>query len=222
MISQQDYREDLGSCAEMRGGPGILILTGDGHVQYMNRRSWDLIRIINRSSSSVTRGLLPLEITDICRCILTQTDLKRSTPLPVSRLGSIRHLKPVDCLSLDRLEQSVADKSEIRQLVGGSDYPVLLRGLKLPGQDESESTHILIIMETAARREPAIHLAKERFQLTEREHSVVQGLAKGWTNKEIGAELRITEPTVKVHIRNIMDKTKCSTRTGIVALLLHA
>lgn len=222
MISQQDYREDLGSCAEMRGGPGILILTADGHVQYMNHRSWDLIRIINRSSSPVTRGLLPVEITDICRHVLAQTDLKRRIPPSVSRLATIRHLKPVDCLSFDRLEQSAEDKSEIRQLIGGSHYPVLLRGLKLPGQDKSDSPRILIIMETAARRETPIHLAKERFQLTEREHSVVQGLAKGWTNKEIGAELRITEPTVKVHIRNIMDKTKCSTRTGIVALLLHA
>jgi len=59
-------------------------------------------------------------------------------------------------------------------------------------------------------------------QLTDREHDVVECLAKGWTNKEIAAELGITEPTIKAHIRNIMNKTKCSTRTGIVAQVLHA
>jgi DNA-binding NarL/FixJ family response regulator len=50
---------------------------------------------------------------------------------------------------------------------------------------------------------------------------VVQNLAKGWTNKEIAMELGISEPTVKAHIKNIMDKTKCTTRTAIVAQVLH-
>jgi DNA-binding NarL/FixJ family response regulator len=76
-------------------------------------------------------------------------------------------------------------------------------------------------METVIRRETATLHAKERFQLTDREHDVVECLAKGWTNKEIAAELGITEPTIKAHIRNIMNKTKCSTRTGIVAQVLH-
>ena len=54
----------------------------------------------------------------------------------------------------------------------------------------------------------------ERFQLTGREQTVIECLAKGWTNKEIAAALRLALPTVKEHIRHIMDKTKTNTRTG--------
>jgi len=61
---------------------------------------------------------------------------------------------------------------------------------------------------------------KERFGFTDREEMVVQNLAKGWTNKEIASELNIAEQTVKVYIKQIMDKTRCTTRTGIVAQVL--
>jgi DNA-binding NarL/FixJ family response regulator len=80
----------------------------------------------------------------------------------------------------------------------------------------------LIIIEAVGRRETLALQAKERFQLTEREQTVVENLAKGWTNKEIATELGITEPTVKAHIKHIMEKTKCTTRTGIVAELFQA
>jgi DNA-binding CsgD family transcriptional regulator len=39
------------------------------------------------------------------------------------------------------------------------------------------------------------------------------------TNKEIGNALGITEPTVKAHIKHIMEKMKCTTRTAIVSRL---
>jgi DNA-binding NarL/FixJ family response regulator len=45
---------------------------------------------------------------------------------------------------------------------------------------------------------------------------VVQHLLKGWTNKEIANEMRVSEQTVKEHIKHIMKKTTTMTRTGIV------
>ena len=63
--------------------------------------------------------------------------------------------------------------------------------------------------------------ARERFQLTEREQAVVEHLTKGWTNKEIAAALRITEQTVKEHIKHIMEKTGSTTRTAILMKILH-
>ena len=195
MVRQQEYSAELTSLADLRGGPGVMILTTDGQLQYINRRSWDLIRLINESTSIyASNGLLPTEVTEIC--------------------GQIHHLR--------RAESNIKDweQIEVRRMAGGPEQPVLLRGFGLPGQD-GEYARVLIMMETVARRETSTHHAKERFQLTEREHSVVERLAKGWTNKEIAAELNITEPTVKAHIRHIMDKTKCTTRTGIVAQVLH-
>jgi DNA-binding NarL/FixJ family response regulator len=47
---------------------------------------------------------------------------------------------------------------------------------------------------------------RERFHLTKREQEVSEHLAKGLTNKEIASSLGITEPIVKAHIRNIIEK----------------
>ena len=71
MVLQEEYSVKLTDLADRRGGPGILILTTNGHVQYMNRRSWELIRLINESSSPHTsHGLLPDAVTDMCHHIV--------------------------------------------------------------------------------------------------------------------------------------------------------
>ena len=64
--------------------------------------------------------------------------------------------------------------------------------------------------------------AKEKFQLTNREQSVIEHLAKGWTNKEIANALSITEQTVKEHINHIMRKTNSTTRTGILVHIFNS
>jgi DNA-binding NarL/FixJ family response regulator len=49
--------------------------------------------------------------------------------------------------------------------------------------------------------------------LSERELAVLQGLARGAANKEIAAELRIAEGTVKNHVTSILDKLDAADRT---------
>lgn len=49
--------------------------------------------------------------------------------------------------------------------------------------------------------------------LTSRENEVLKLLAKGMSNKEIGAVLTITEKTVKVHVSNILNKLDVADRT---------
>jgi len=49
--------------------------------------------------------------------------------------------------------------------------------------------------------------------LSEREVAVLQRLARGAANKEIAAELRIAEGTVKNHVTSILDKLDVSDRT---------
>ena len=78
-------------------------------------------------------------------------------------------------------------------------------------------------MEELARRQQLnTDQAKEKFQLTNREQSVVEHLAKGWTNKEIANTLQITEQTVKEHIKHIMRKTNSTTRTGILVQIFNS
>jgi DNA-binding CsgD family transcriptional regulator len=161
----------------------------------MNRRGWELIRHINDAQTVAETvkagGLLPAAVTDICTEIHT---------LLKAQLGS-----------------KDWEQLEVRRLVGDPKRPILLRGFGLPGPD----SRVLIVMEAMGRRERVAQQIQERFQLTNREQSVVQNLAKGFTNKEIASALGITEPTVKAHIKHIMEKTKCSTRTAIVAQVLH-
>jgi DNA-binding CsgD family transcriptional regulator len=195
MKSTSEFSHDFNGIADLRGGPGLLILSTDNRLLHMNRRGWELIRQIS-DSQTVTEtvkagGMLPTAVTEICGEI--QTLLK-------AQLGS-----------------KDWEQLEVRRLVGDPARPILLRGFGLPGSD----SRVLIVMEVMGRRERVAQQIQERFQLTNREQTVVQNLAKGWTNKEIASALGITEPTVKAHIKHIMEKTKCTTRTAIVAQVLH-
>jgi DNA-binding NarL/FixJ family response regulator len=63
------------------------------------------------------------------------------------------------------------------------------------------------------------HLSSER--LTQRELEVLQQIARGLRNKEIGAELGIAEDTVKMHVKSILMKLGVNDRTEAVTLALR-
>jgi len=54
--------------------------------------------------------------------------------------------------------------------------------------------------------------------LSKREQAVLPLVAQGFTNREIAATLYISEHTVKVHLRNIMEKLHAHTRQQAVVL----
>jgi DNA-binding CsgD family transcriptional regulator len=193
-----DKTHNVKEIADLRGGPGILILSTDARLLHMNRRGWELVRQVNDVQYALKAGggLLPVQVIEIC--------------------SEVHKLLRAPSGSKDW------EQLEVRRLAGGPKAPVLLRGFGLPGHRGTRHARVMILMESVGRQERAAQLAQERFRFTEREKSVVQNLAKGWTNKEIAVDLGISEPTVKVHIKNIMDKTKCTTRTAIVAQVLHS
>jgi DNA-binding NarL/FixJ family response regulator len=65
----------------------------------------------------------------------------------------------------------------------------------------------------------AEHLSDE--PLTPREIDVLQRLAGGNRNRDIGAQLFISEETVKVHVKHIMDKLGASDRTQAIAIAVR-
>jgi DNA-binding NarL/FixJ family response regulator len=58
-------------------------------------------------------------------------------------------------------------------------------------------------------------------QLSDRELEVLRCMARGLANKEIAAELSISETTVKTHVTNIFQKLGATDRTQAVTLALQ-
>lgn len=59
---------------------------------------------------------------------------------------------------------------------------------------------------------------RESLGLTAREDEVLKLLTRGYTNREIAAELSISAKTASVHVTNILRKLGASRRTEAAAL----
>jgi DNA-binding CsgD family transcriptional regulator len=55
-------------------------------------------------------------------------------------------------------------------------------------------------------------------ELSERERQVLQYMASGRSNKEIGQVLYISENTVKAHVKSILTKLDAMGRTEAIAI----
>ena len=71
--------------------------------------------------------------------------------------------------------------------------------------------------------EIAVHLAEHVSdeQLTRRELDVLQQIAEGNRNSDIAAKLFVAEGTVKVHVKNIMQKLGATDRTHAVTIAVR-
>jgi len=71
--------------------------------------------------------------------------------------------------------------------------------------------------------EVAQRMTERMFQaaLTNREIEVLQVVARGMRNKEIAAELKISEETVQGHVKNILAKLSVHDRTEAVAVAIR-
>jgi two-component system, NarL family, response regulator len=58
-------------------------------------------------------------------------------------------------------------------------------------------------------------------ELSRREKEVLQCVAAGKSNKEIGAQLFIAEGTAKTHVKNLLEKLGVASRTAAVGEALH-
>ncbi len=67
---------------------------------------------------------------------------------------------------------------------------------------------------TSSKEQPAIQFSK-------REKQVLELLAEGKTNRDIGTKLFISESTVKFHVHAILSKLDASNRTEAVSIAVH-
>ncbi|TLY18431.1 MAG: response regulator transcription factor [Nitrospirae bacterium] len=194
--------DQVDTIADQRTGPGIVVLSSTMQLLHMNRQAADLSMQINKAENGkeykkIAHGVLPAALTELCAEILKVLQV--------------------------RTEAKDWEQFEVKRLAGNPARPILLRGFGLPERGGIQQSRIVITMEEVGRRQQTgTEQAKERFQLTDREQAVIEHLAKGWTNKEIANALGITEQTVKEHIKHIMQKTKSTTRTGILAQVFRS
>ncbi|MFO0773239.1 MAG: LuxR C-terminal-related transcriptional regulator [Nitrospiraceae bacterium] len=193
----------MDSITEQRAGPGIVVLSSSLQLLHMNRQASELCKKINHAehaqveSPKQAHGVLPTAVTELSSEIIKALTV--------------------------RTEAKDWEQFEVKRLAGSQEQPILLRGFGLPDRNGLNNARLVITMEEVGRRQQfSAEQAKERFQLTNREQSVVEHLAKGWTNKEIANALGITEQTVKEHIKHIMRKTNSTTRTGILAQIFRS
>jgi len=101
---------------------------------------------------------------------------------------------------------------------GHGDIPMSVRAMKAgaveflpkPFPDEALIAAIRTSLERdrkqRAQREEVAELRRRYDSLTTREREVLLSIAGGMLNKQVGADLGITEITVKVHRRHVMQK----------------
>ena len=97
------------------------------------------------------------------------------------------------------------------------------RGYLLKGSLRNELLETIRAVHAGQKRvssEVAAEIAEHSTDdaLTPREVDVLRLVAKGNANKEIAAQLSLTEETVKSHIRNILAKLEANDRTHAVAI----
>ena len=90
------------------------------------------------------------------------------------------------------------------------------------GVSLTEDQHAFIV-ETVVSPSVAAKLAERVSgpELSEREKVVLQALATGQSNKEIGRTLFISETTVKAHLKSIFTKLNVLSRTEAIAVALR-
>ena len=58
-----------------------------------------------------------------------------------------------------------------------------------------------------------------QYSLTDREKEIAKYIIKGYSNSEIAKMLFVSKSTVKVHVSNILQKTKAKNRVNLAYIL---
>jgi FixJ family two-component response regulator len=141
-------------------------------------------------------GMSGLELQDRLQA------LKLDIPIIfISAYGTVAEsVRAMKCGALEFLEKPIAETILIEAVIRAIEKHQRLR------QENSEIQEI-----------------SQRFAtLTPREHEVLSFVVQGWLNKQIAAELQLSEITVKVHRRRLMQKLGCSSLAELVLLTAKA
>lgn len=149
---------------------------------------------------------------------VTLMDLRLPDMSGIDVLIAIRSEFPEACVVM--LTTFEGDVEIQRALEAGA------RSYMLKGTPAKELVEVIRLAHAGKKRIPAdvaAHLAEHLGEevLTPREIEVLRLLGGGNRNRDIGEQLFISEETVKVHIKHIMEKLGASDRTQAVAIAVR-
>ena len=83
----------------------------------------------------------------------------------------------------------------------------------------ARSAGVLMLTPVAAPKAPTIDLIRSLFDLTAAEAGVARRISSGLTLDRIARETRVSDTTVRAHLRAVFEKTGCHRQAEVVALM---
>ena len=149
---------------------------------------------------------------------ITLMDLQLPVMTGLEAIRAIRHLSPEARIIV--LTMYHGDEDIHRALEAGASAYLM--------KDTISDDLIRVLREVQAGEHPMpadveARLAERatRATLTDREVQVVELVAQGMRNKEIGVSLGISETTVQVHVKNILAKLRVQDRSGAITAAIR-
>ncbi len=175
--------------------PGVLLLSSTLEVVYVNPEGRAFLHeFIMRPGPAVD---LPPTLRSCCEKLIQSLSLTPGAP----DWESLRHT----------------------HILASSSGRILLRAFGVPTPLDKGNGQLLLLLERVGLSHDNGHsqpFTSNPIHLTPREVAVMRYLLEGLTNKEIASKLRLSEHTVKDHLKRMMKKTQVTTRTAVVSRLL--
>lgn len=199
-------------------GKRIRILTVDDHPMLREgiaaaiARQPDMVLV-----GEAVNGREAIEAFRSTRPDVTLMDLQMPEMNGVEAISAIRTDFPAARIIV--LTTYKGDAQALRALKAGASGYLLKSALR---KEMMDAIRTVFAGRSSIPPEIAMQIAEHAAAdaLSEREIEVLQCIARGAANKEVAVRLQISEETVKVHVKHILEKLRATDRTQAVTIAL--
>jgi hypothetical protein len=161
---------------------GVLILTGQSKLFYLNLKARQICRQIEKSGAS--SGEIPTVMANLSR--------------QFNQYGCC-----VDKVLITEYQLAENQRIRIRACKLPEDWPHSFEEM------ESDRPHLLVFLEDlTANLQEDLKIEQQRYNLTDREVEIWQLLLQTYSYQDIAKSLQISLNTVKFHVKNIYAKKR--------------